>query len=79
MTNSNKIIIVLVLASLLATVIGSWLIFTEIDKIQCTGPNQGMAPTNAVLRYADSGRATLTIAPVGPRNIASGRVMLEIE
>jgi hypothetical protein len=79
MVNSNKILIVLVLISLVASVIGSWLVFNQISNIECPGPSQTMTQAQAVLRYADSGKVTLTVAPVGPRNIVSSRVLIDIQ
>jgi hypothetical protein len=75
--NTNKVIIVLVLVSLVATVIGSWLILNGVENAQRVCTQNNAAPV--MIKYADSGRVTLTIAPTGPMNIASGKIVLDLQ
>jgi len=77
MMDTNKLITVLVLVCLLTTVIGSWLILGQIAKINAN--SQNTAPTNIIVHYADSGKATVTIlAPSGSKNTASAEARLDI-
>ena len=74
MADSNKIITALILVSLLATVVGSWIVLEKIADI-----NEKTTPQIIIIRDdgASSGKATVTIlAPSGsiPMDSAEARI-----
>lgn len=77
MTDSTKIITVLILVSLLTTVIGSYVILKEVSDI-----NTRNAAPQIIIIHDDgdsSGKATVTIlAPSGTRGISSAEAKINI-